>query len=623
MRTIIKQLKTFLKNKLHSIRAQVIMALLLLIIIPTTITSYISNNKAMGSITRNTITSLKHNIHTFERNLTSEINAIDYVVTQFYLDQEVLDILSQASFEQRYNRIIKRYDAMLNTSNLVRSTMFDNSIRSYMGTLDLKRQNSVKLYVYRGGVGIYKFSTNVFELDEIIATDWYAAFPNSGKYHLLYIPKDGSYPNNPNGLHYVRRLYGLKNYNMHFVALITVELSIPTILDALSHIKPTQNSHLHLVDTQGLVIASTHDPYNHVSIHDILSPAVYDTITPIHDDDGVINQIIESENMLYSSTRILDQQWMMIVETPLHEINSDIIDLKNLTRFIVLSVLIIGLIIAFILARKMTEPIYLMVDSMSKLDADNLYVEIKDYKGSNEFAYLIDHYNKTNKKIRKLIKQLSSIEKGKKQAELEALQAQINPHFLYNTLDAVNWMAMKHQAKDISTLVTSLSDFFRYSLSKGKNMISLQDELKQTGAYLTIQKTRFPDMLDFLFQIEEDVLSCHIIKLTLQPLVENAIIHGIEPLDAHGIIKIIGKREKNHVVICIEDNGFGADIAGLNHMLKEPIGKGAAYGIKNVNNRLKHAFGEKYGLYYKNNEDGGVTAVITIPYDNKETIEHV
>jgi two-component system sensor histidine kinase YesM len=248
-----------------------------------------------------------------------------------------------------------------------------------------------------------------------------------------------------------------------------------------------------------------------------------------------------------------------------------------------------------------------------------------EYRRNDEFSYLIDTYKNMLDEIKQLIDQLYISEQNKREAEIKALQAQINPHFLYNTLDSVNWLALKYNAVDISTMVTSLSDFFRYTLSKGKNIIPLSDEKKQIESYLAIQKIRFMDKLDYNINFPQELLDYLTVKLILQPIVENSIIHGIEKKRGKGIVDITAEKTGGKIEIRITDNGVGGNIEEMNSLLNYREGIVKSYGIRNVNERIKQLFGVQYGIRFYSNEElrasrgismnneSGVTALITIP----------
>nr|WP_245523182.1 histidine kinase [Thermosediminibacter oceani] len=176
----------------------------------------------------------------------------------------------------------------------------------------------------------------------------------------------------------------------------------------------------------------------------------------------------------------------------------------------------------------------------------------------------------------------------------------------------MNWLAIKNNVPDISKMVTSLASILRYSLNRGNDVITVEDELRQVKSYITIQKIRFSDKFDVYYRISQDIFDCKIIKLILQPLVENAIIHGIETYQGKGYIEIRGFAEGNEVVFEVENNGNAPDLDKINSLLNSGGEVSNGYGIKNVNERLKLYYGEEYGLSYRI-QDGNTVAVIRVP----------
>jgi two-component system sensor histidine kinase YesM len=255
---------------------------------------------------------------------------------------------------------------------------------------------------------------------------------------------------------------------------------------------------------------------------------------------------------------------------------------------------------------------------MSIVKSGNFNIDLT-YKRKDEFAFLMKHYKDMMKQIEELIDELYESERKKhkaelkmKDAELKALLAQINPHFLYNTLDSINWLAIKYNVEDISVMVRSLSNFFRYSLNSGKSIITLADEKNQIMSYLQIQHSRFKEKLDYYIEFETEIDECYTVKLILQPLVENAIVHGIEESNNPGFIGIVGKVVNDEIQIKVWDNGLGANVDELNKMLEDNSIAKKSLGIRNVNDRIKHFFGEDYGIRYYNNKEGGTTAILRL-----------
>lgn len=208
------------------------------------------------------------------------------------------------------------------------------------------------------------------------------------------------------------------------------------------------------------------------------------------------------------------------------------------------------------------------------------------------------------KEINNLINLVQIEEKNKRIAEMNVLQAQIKPHFMYNTLDTIRWMAEDHNEEDIVEIIEAFTNLLRISLSKGKEIISVKEELSHVQSYLVIQKIRYEDKLNYEIQFDEEILNYKLIKLILQPLVENAIYHGIKEKRGNGKILITGKIENNLLCFTVVDNGKGMDkktLDKINRMLKNNNGKKneIGYGIFNVNERIKIIYGDEYGLTYK------------------------
>ena len=204
--------------------------------------------------------------------------------------------------------------------------------------------------------------------------------------------------------------------------------------------------------------------------------------------------------------------------------------------------------------------------------------------------------------------------------ELKLLQAQINPHFLYNTLDNIVWLAEDDRKEDVEGIATSLSTFFRTALSGGRDVISIREEEMHIRAYLEIQQFRYRDMLTYEIAIDPDCLDCMILKMTLQPVVENALYHGIKNKRGGGRISITGSIEGDRVRLCVADTGIGMTREQLTELIRMVDGVGPAasadnshFGLSNVAERLRLNYGESSGLVFKSTYSEGTQVEITIP----------
>ncbi len=203
-----------------------------------------------------------------------------------------------------------------------------------------------------------------------------------------------------------------------------------------------------------------------------------------------------------------------------------------------------------------------------------------------------------------------------KTLELRALQAQINPHFLYNTLDLINWMSVKHTAPEIGEVTIALSRFYKLSLSKGEEMVTIRSELEHVKAYVQIQNMRFEDGIRLIIDVPEQLLDYRILKIALQPIVENAIIHGIlEKEEETGTIAIRGERTADVICLYVQDDGVGMTEETMALLLvgSAPSVSQSGYGLKNVNERLRIHYGDKFGLAFQSASGEGTTVIIRIP----------
>jgi two-component system sensor histidine kinase YesM len=223
-------------------------------------------------------------------------------------------------------------------------------------------------------------------------------------------------------------------------------------------------------------------------------------------------------------------------------------------------------------------------------------------------------------KIKELLDSKIKEQENLKRAELRALQAQINPHFLYNTLDTIIWMAESKKTDQVVKIVTALSNFFRISLSKGMDWITIGEELERIRSYLIIQKMRYRDILDFKIEAEEDVTENTILKLILQPLVENALYHGIKNKRQGGTITVRARRQsEDEILLEVEDDGIGftpEKLAQLRAELNDDAGDiklESGFGIGNVNKRIRLYYGKPYGLSVQSEYTTGTRVTLVIP----------
>lgn len=296
----------------------------------------------------------------------------------------------------------------------------------------------------------------------------------------------------------------------------------------------------------------------------------------------------------------------------------------TMIRFSVLAficILLLTLFLSYYIPLSITKPIIRLSEVTSQVAKGDLTVR-SDVRTGTEVGVLSDSLNTMIDKINELLEQVKTEQTRLRKAEFELLQSQINPHFLYNTLDAIVWLAEAGEQKKVVSMVGSLSDFFRTSLNQGKDIIPIREEILHVTSYLEIQQVRYQDILQYEINVPEELNKYLIPKITIQPLVENALYHGIKNKRGKGMITVKGKREKDFFVLQVIDNGIGIEKNRLLQVREEIYNKVLTgkdmYGLYNVNERIRLNFGEQYGISVESEYGEGTIVNVVLPYIEEE-----
>ncbi len=283
----------------------------------------------------------------------------------------------------------------------------------------------------------------------------------------------------------------------------------------------------------------------------------------------------------------------------------------------------ISILLSIILAQRIAKPIRELRNSMRQVEQGNFSVRA-EIQSSNEIGELGRDFNIMVSEIEKLLRRITEQQELKRKSELKALQMQINPHFLYNTLDSIIWMAEGGKQQEVISMSSSLARLFRLSISKGKEIIDIGSEIEHVRNYLTIQKIRYKDRLDYRIEVPENLKSYKTVKIILQPLVENAIYHGIKNKEGPGLVIIGGRQHEGGIELFVQDDGVGMSESTLRTLQERLAGKKidtpqdpnllhSGLGVHNVDERIKLYFGPSFGLSFESAEDVGTTVRIRLP----------
>lgn len=311
------------------------------------------------------------------------------------------------------------------------------------------------------------------------------------------------------------------------------------------------------------------------------------------------------------------------------ELMQDITHAIQMTLIIFIMILVGAIIVARTLKKRITDPVQELVNTSQKVSKGDMNVRAM-YEFSDpedELAELMHSFNQMLDQIGQLVEDVKEEQTNLQATELKLFQAQINPHFLYNTLDTIVWLAETNEKGQVIAMVTALSDFYRISLSKGRDYITIKEDEAHIRSYLQIQQFRYRDILEYDIDFDPEIYSYEILKLTLQPLVENALYHGLKNKRGKGHIQILGYKTEDGIEFCVADNGVGMKPERLDAIIKQLSGdlrkdegvdhsSSSGFGLYNVAQRLWLNYGKNYGLRIESEYGEGTVVYLKIPYGN-------
>lgn len=451
-------------------------------------------------------------------------------------------------------------------------------------------------YIYKGQVAIsaaqfsqvYTFDAQQCKTvqDSSIKMCFNNAYFNGSKYTLnIYFP-----------IYDTNRVLGE-------LGLLCMNFTDPSLLQILEYDSSNKLESM-VVDTDGMMISARDKDKIGTNV---------DFIPKMKEKSGTFSM----GGRLYIYQKVSDWRFYVVSSVPMMELYKSSIRTIFLMAFILLFLLTISLLVVKRIISKVYRPLDKVVRKMDDVASGSLKTRINVEHMGEDFTKLAVGFNSMMEEILVLMEQVKMEQHQIEQIRFNALQSQIQPHFLYNTLECIHWQAMVDGNGEISTLVKALAKYYRICLSGGHDVIPLKMELEHVRNYLIIQNMRYDDIIGSEFDVEEAASDVMIPKLTLQPLVENSIYHGIKVKEGKtGSLFLKVRKRSSDVLITLADTGTGMSqqqIDEMNQHLSE-YDDSFGYGVRNVNKRIELLYGEEFGLYYLRNESGGVTVEIRLPY---------
>lgn len=583
-------IKTKFKNL--KLRDKILLSYLLIIIFTVTVSTLLTYKKSSEIIEKQTIDSTRQSFEQASNFISYKLNNVKDVSSMLFMNKEVQNILSKNPESYPLKDQIDDFNKLTD--------------------ILLSMQNSREIYnirLYVSNDYIYSKSGNkILSEKEISGEEWYViALNNNGSisWRSTYEYDFKDVREKQNLISIVRTINSEGFHGKH-LGVISIDILEKSIYEIVKQVGLTTSGEVFLVDDEGKVISSNGKTTLGT---DISKEKYYSEIQNIKEGYRKFN--LTNEASIVYHKHIENTNWRLVSIIPVREMLKDTNQISRYMIIVVMLITLVAAIVAYYISRGITKRIRQLIKNMRKIEKENWDVNIV-VDSTDEIGDLQNNFNHMIDNMRILIEEKYEAEIKKKSAELRALQAQINPHFLYNILDMICWMSLKYGADDIVYIVSSLAKFFRLSLSDGKDIVPIEDEISHVKMYLDIQMKRFPDGVEGIIDVSEDIIKYSTVKLILQPIVENAIIHGIQESDnKKGYVKIVGKREGDLIVFTIEDNGKGMEEATINALVSDKNDLG--YGVKNVNERIKLYFGKEFGLTYHSELNKGTVVTITFP----------
>jgi len=330
--------------------------------------------------------------------------------------------------------------------------------------------------------------------------------------------------------------------------------------------------------------------------------------------DGVYDEEFEGVQRKVIVNAVSYTGWKLVGVIPYSLFSHEMINIRYFIGMVILLMAMMLIIINRVVTQRISRPILKLNHSVMEYEAGKkpeIYIG-----GSSEIRHLGYSIQSSYEKSEELMQEIVWEQNERRKSELDALQSQINPHFLYNALDSITWMIEGERNDEAAFMISQLAKLFRISLSQGHTIISVRDELQHAKSYMNIQRIRYKDAFSVTFDVDPELEEYCAVKLTLQPILENSINYGVDPMDDCGEIFIRVKKEEDLLVLSVEDNGIGMSEEEVSLLLTDSNRKrkhGSGVGLVNINNRLQILFGKEYGLFIESEPDEGTRVSIRIP----------
>ena len=387
-------------------------------------------------------------------------------------------------------------------------------------------------------------------------------------------------------------------------AWVSLDISFSSISSYLKNVSIGQRGYCFLMDREGNIV---YHPQQQLLYAGLKSEDT-EALAALEDGDYA------NDTVIYCLASVEGSDWRAVGVSYVDElVNRNVNDMIRLSCLLAVVVLGAALLTSWLLFRFLGRPLRGLASAMESFESDADHFAYKPVGGTREVQELSDSFEHMVLRIQELMTTVREEEINLRKTELKALQAQINPHFLYNTLDSIAWMCEQGRNADAVRMVHALARLFRISISRGHELIPIAKEIEHAESYLQIQMYRYKNQFTYDFDVDPDCLSYYCNKITLQPIIENSINHGLDLMVDEGRIDVLVRQDGDDIVFSVRDNGVGMSEEQIEAIMQHGPTDRTGIGIKNVNDRLKIYFGKSYGLHITSEPDIGTCVEIRMP----------
>jgi two-component system, sensor histidine kinase YesM len=494
-----------------------------------------------------------------------------------------------------------------------KTNMSKNNYLITQNKMNTMLQNIISLQQYIKGIYILSpkgdYFTSNLAVKESELKETYKAYLNNGgvvKEHFTGIHQVTYHPFlNTSVISYIRPIFNVSTGEILAFVIIDIDYDLLKEMFTISSIQ---------YDEKVLVVAPNGENIFNYPYNVILDDIIQKNPSLMEEKKLQLNAQVFGNNSIIVSNTIDFTDWKIIRVISSQKIHEDIGYIENGAIFIFIIFICISVLASFVISSALTKPIKELNSKFKAMEKGDLSVSI-NIRSRDEIGELGNSFNTMVRKLKSLINSIIEEQKRKSDMEFQILQAQINPHFLYNTLDSIKWLAAIQNVNNIAEMSTALINLLKYNISNDSAIVSLSQEIESINNYIVIQKYRYGDIFDVVFDIDPQTNDCQVLRFIIQPIVENSIIHGFENTESKGIIQITSKIVEDNLVIQVIDNGTGISSENLNKLPQSENYKKkfSGIGIHNVQERIKVYFGDKYGMTFESQLSHGTKVSVVLP----------